>query len=686
MTAINAVTDLSHDGDVAVITLNSPPVNALSAGVREGLYNGVKAALESDAKAIVLICEGRTFIAGADITELGGEMKGPSLGDVQQWMESSPKPVIAAIHGTALGGGLEVALCAPYRVAVPSAKLGLPEVNLGLLPGAGGTQRLPRVVGPEKAMEMVAFGKPVSAKEALAMGLVDEVVEEGKLREGALAFARKVIAENRKAVPIRDRQDKVEPYRGKPEVFEAFRKANARAFRGFKAPENNIKCIEAAVNLPFDQGIEEERRLFGELISGSQSAAQRYYFFAERAAQKLPDVPADTPTREIKKVGVIGAGTMGGGIAMTFANVGIPVTVVEMKQEALDRGLGVIRANYERSRGSTPEQVQQRMANLSGSLDMADLKDADLIIEAVFEDMGVKKDVFAKLDKFAKPGAILASNTSFLDLNEIAEATSRPQDVVGMHYFSPANVMKLLEIVRGAKTGKDVLATVLKLAKQTGKNAVVSGVGPGFIANRVAGPRSRAAQALLLEGANPADIDRVMYDFGFPMGPFAMIDVVGLDVIKPPPGEKTINSVMVEAGRRGQKGGGGFYDYDEKRNATPSPEAAKIIEQFRKDSGFTARQVGDDEILERSIYAVINEGAKVLEEGVAVRASDIDVALINGYGWPVYTGGPMFYADIVGVKTVVAKLKEFQAKFGDDYKPTALLERVAAEGGKLSQV
>src|SRR5690606_32620040 len=372
------------------------------------------------------------------------------------------------------------------------------------------------------------------------------VVEEGKLKEGALAFARKVVAENRKAVPIRDREDKVAPYRGKPEVFDAFRKKNARAFRGFKAPENNIKCIEAAVNLPFDKGIEEERRLFQELITGTQSAAQRYYFFAERAAQKLPDVPADTPTREIRKVGVIGAGTMGGGIAMNFANVGIPVTIVEMKQEALDRGLGVIRANYERSRGSTPEQVEKRMSQLSGSLDMAALADADLIIEAVFEDMDVKKDVFAKLDKVAKPGAILASNTSFLDLNEIAAATSRPQDVVGLHFFSPANVMKLLEIVRGAKTGKDVLATTLNLSKQIGKNAVVSGVGFGFIANRVAGPRSRAAQALLMEGAAPADIDRVMFDFGFPMGPFAMIDVVGLDVIKPPPGQKTINSVLVE--------------------------------------------------------------------------------------------------------------------------------------------
>ncbi|MDB5448683.1 MAG: fatty oxidation complex, alpha subunit [Phenylobacterium sp.] len=686
MTAINAVTDLSYDGEVALVTLNSPPVNALSAAVREGMYDGIKAALESDAKAIILICEGRTFIAGADITELGGAPKGPSLIDVQHWMEDSTKPVIAAIHGTALGGGLEMALCAHYRVAVPSAKLGLPEVNLGLLPGAGGTQRLPRVAGPEKAVQMVAFGIPVSAKEALAMGLVDELVEEGKLREGAIAFARKVVAEGRPLTRIRDKEDKIAPFRGKPEIFQEFRKANARAFRGFKAPENNIKTIEAAVNLPFDEGIAEERRLFGELISGSQSAAQRYYFFAERAAQKVPDVPADTPVREIKKVGVLGAGTMGGGIAMNFLNIGVPVTIVEMQQEALDRGLSVIRANYERSRGVKPEQVEQRMGLLKGSIDMADLKDCDLIVEAVYENMDVKKDVFAKLDAVAKPGAILASNTSFLDLNEIASATKRPQDVIGMHFFSPANVMKLLEIVRGKATAKDVLATILKVGKQIGKNVVVSGVGNGFIANRVAGPRSREAQTLLLAGAEPTDIDRVIYDFGFPMGPFAMIDVVGLDVIKPPPGTKTINSTLVEMGRRGQKSGGGFYDYDEKRNARPSPEAGKVIEQFRKDAGVTSRKIGDDEILERSIYSVINEGAKVLEEGIAMRASDIDVALVNGYGWPVYTGGPMFYADLVGVDKVVAKLKEFESKYGEQYKPAALLERVAAEGKKLSQV
>jgi len=686
MTTINAVTDLSVDGEVAVLTLNSPPVNALSSAVRQGLYDGVSAALESDAKAIVLICEGRTFIAGADISEIGSGIKGPNLSDVQKWMEDSAKPVIAAIHGTALGGGLEVALCAHFRVAVPSAKLGLPEVNLGLIPGAGGTQRLPRVTGPEKAMEMMTNGKPVSAKEALAMGLVDELVEEGKLREGAVAFARKVIAEGKPLTRIRDREDKIAPYRGKSEAFDAFRKANARSFRGFLAPEQNIRAVEAAVNLPFDEGIAEERRLFGEIMDGSQSAAQRYYFFAERAAQKVPDLAPDTPTRPIKKVGIIGAGTMGGGIAMNFANAGIPTHLVEMKQDALDRGLGVIKSNYERSRGSTPEQVAGRMSLLTGSTDYADLADCDLIIEAVFENIDVKKEVFGKLDQIAKPGAILASNTSYLNIDEIAAATKRPQDVVGLHFFSPANVMKLLEIVRGEKTADDVLATSLKLGKQIGKATVVSRVGHGFIANRVMSPRRRESQGLLLAGASFADVDRVLYDFGFPMGPFQVADVVGLDVLVPEPGQKTIPWTLVENGRRGIKGGGGYYDYDAKRNATPSPDALRIIGEFRKASGVTARPISDQEILERCLYVIINEGTKVLEERVASKASDIDVAMVNGYGWPVYTGGPMFYADIVGADKVLAKLKEFAAQPGGEvYTPAPLLERVVAEGKKLSQ-
>jgi 3-hydroxyacyl-CoA dehydrogenase len=460
MTAINAVTDYALDGDVGVITLNSPPVNALSFNVRDGLAGGMAAALaDRGAKAIVIICEGRTFIAGADITEFGGPQKGASLFDVQDAMENSTKPVVAAIHGTALGGGLEVALCAHYRVAVPSARCGLPEVNLGLLPGAGGTQRLPRIVGPERALEMMTSGQHVPAKECLAMGLVDEIVDEGNLRPGAVAFAHKIAAEGRALKQVRESNEKVEAARGHPEIFDNFRKSNARKFRGFLAPEYNIRCIEAAVNQPFEEGLKTERKLFGELMSGSQSAAQRYAFFAERQANKIPDVPDDTPTIPVNKVGIIGAGTMGGGIAMNFLNVGIPVTIVEVKQDALDRGLKVVRGNYERSRTARPEETEARMSRLSGSLDMSALADCDLVIEAVFERMDIKKDIFTKLDAICKPGAILATNTSGLNIDEIASVTKRPEAVIGLHFFSPANVMKLLEVVRADHTSKEVIAT-----------------------------------------------------------------------------------------------------------------------------------------------------------------------------------------------------------------------------------
>lgn len=692
MTAINPVTDLSMDGDIAVITLNSPPVNALSANVREGLFEGFKAATaDPAAKAIVLICEGRTFIAGADITEFGGASRGPSLFDVQEMMENAPKPVIAAIHGTALGGGLEVALVAHYRVAVPSARLGLPEVNLGLLPGAGGTQRLPRVAGPEKALEMMTSGRHAPAKEALEMGLVDELAEEGKLREAAVAFARRCVAENKPLVKVRDNNSKVEAARGKPEIFEAFRKANARKFRGFLAPEYNIRCIEAAVNLPFDEGLAVERKLFGELVTGSQSAAQRYSFFAERQAQKIPDVPDDTPLIPVKSVGIIGAGTMGGGIAMNFANVGIAVTLVEVQKEALERGLKVIRSNYERtaSRGGlTAAQVEERMALITGSLDMNDLAQVDLVIEAVFERMDVKKDIFAKLDAICKPGAILATNTSGLNIDEIASVTKRPEAVIGLHFFSPANVMKLLEIVRADHTSKSVIATSMKLAKQIGKIAALVGVCPGFVGNRILAQRQREAQKLVMEGAMPWDIDRVLYDFGFPMGPFAMSDLAGLDIgwVKERSKGESIRDVLCEMDRRGQKTGAGYYDYDENRNAKPSPVTEKIINDFIVKTGSNPRTVSDEEILERCIYRMINEGVKILEEGKAIRASDIDVVWQNGYGWPVYRGGPMWYGDQIGPAKVLEKMKAFQATMGDDFKPAALLEKLVAEGKKFSDL
>jgi len=687
MAEINSVTTLETDGDVAVITLNSPPVNALSANVRDGLYEGFKAAIASDAKAIVLICEGRTFIAGADITEFGGAQRGASLFDVQNMMENSPKPVVAAIHGTALGGGLEVALCAHYRVAVPSARLGLPEVNLGLLPGAGGTQRLPRIAGVEKALEMMTSGRHAPAKEALEMGLVDEIVPEGQLKEGAVAFARKAVAENKPLVKVRENNAKLEAANGHPEIFADFRKANARRFRGFLAPEYNIRCVEAAVNAPtFEEGLATERKLFAELISGPQSAAQRYYFFAERQAQKIPDVPDDTPTRPIKKVGVLGAGTMGGGISMNFANVGIPVTIVEVKQEALERGLSTMRKNYERSRGARPEETERRMGLISGSLDMNAFADCDLVIEAVFERMDIKKDVFQKLDAICKPGAILATNTSGLNIDEIASVTKRPQDVIGLHFFSPANVMKLLEIVRADKTAKDVIATSMKLAKQIGKVAVLVGVCPGFVGNRILAQRQREAQKLVLEGAMPWDVDRVLYDFGFPMGPFAMSDLAGLDIgwVKEKSNGATIRDVLCEMDRRGQKTGAGYYDYDENRTAKPSPVTEKIINDFIVKSGRNPRKISDEEILDRCIYPMINEGAKILEEGKAIRSSDIDVVWVNGYGWPVYRGGPMYYGDQLGPDKVLAKMQEFQAKMGEDFKPAALLERLVAEGKKFS--
>ncbi|KAI6244385.1 3-hydroxyacyl-CoA dehydrogenase [Aphelenchoides fujianensis] len=669
MAAINAVTDFSVEGDVGVVTLNSPPAAIADPAV----------------KAIVLICDGKTFIAGADITEFGKAMTGPSLQDVQAIIENSPKPVVAAIHGTALGGGLEVALVANYRVAVPSAKAGLPEVNIGLLPGAGGTQRLPRIVGVEKALEMVTSGQHVPAKAAHAMGLFDELVEEGKLREGAIAFARKVVAENRPLKKVRDLSDKVEAARGKPEIFEAFRKANAKKFRGFMAPENNIKCIEAAVNLPFDEGLKEERRLFMELMTGNQSAAQRYVFFAERQAAKIPDVPDDTPTIPVKKVGVIGAGTMGGGIAMNFLNAGIPVTIIEAKKENLDRGVGVIRKNYENTAKKgrlTQDDVEKRMALLTPSMEMEALADCDMIIEAVFELMEIKKEVFAKLDKIAKPGAILATNTSYLDVNEIAAVTSRPESVIGTHFFSPANVMRLLELVRGDKTSKEVIATCMKLSKTIGKVAVLVGVCYGFVGNRMLAQRQREAQKLILEGAMPWDVDRVLYDFGLPMGPFAMSDLAGLDIGWDPAktSSSTVREVLCEMDRRGQKNGKGFYDYDENRNASPSPVVEQVIRDFAEKRQIQRRQITDQEILERCLYPMVNEGAKILEEGKAIRASDIDIVWINGYGWPVYRGGPMFWGELVGLDKILAKMKEFQAQYGDDFKPSALLERLVAEG------
>ncbi len=691
MAAINPVADLTIDGEVATVTINSPPVNALSQAVRDGLKGGVEAALANGtAKAIVIICAGRTFIAGADITEFGKPHAAPSLPDVLDLIENASKPVVAAVHGTALGGGFELAMTAHYRIAVPSAKCGQPEIKLGLIPGAGGTQRLPRLVGVEKALDIILSGTPFGAREAKEWGVVDELAEEGKLHESALAFARRLIAENAPLKQVRDRSDKLEPARGHPEIFEAIRKANARKFRGFEAWEKAIESVRNAVDLPFDEGVLKERRMFMALLATTQSKAQRYVFFAERQTAKIADIGPDVPTKPIRSVGVIGAGTMGGGIAMNFLSAGIPVRIVETSKEALDRGVAIMRRNYENTAKKgrlTMTEVEERMGKLAPSLDFGALADADLVIEAVFENMDLKKTVFERLDAVAKPGAILASNTSYLDIDEIAAKTKRPEDVLGMHFFSPANVMRLLEIVRGAKTSKPVLATIAGLAPKIGKVGVVVGVCHGFVGNRMLAERQREAMKLILEGATPWDVDRVIVDFGMPMGPFAMSDLAGLDIGWSAETSKrsTIREILCEEGRRGQKTGAGFYDYDEARNAKPSAHVEEIIRKFAASKGVAQRKIGDAEILERCTYPMINEGAKILAEGKAQRASDIDIVWIYGYGWPVYRGGPMFYADTVGLKAVLDKLSEFKTRFGDDFKPAPLLEKLAAEGKSFTQ-
>jgi 3-hydroxyacyl-CoA dehydrogenase len=688
MTAISQSVDLDRRGRIAVLTVNNPPVNALSQHVRQGLRDGLKqAAADADVAAIVITCAGRTFVAGADITEFGKPPKEPSLHEVLDLIESSPKPVVAAIHGTALGGGLEVTLACHYRVGVKTARFGLPEVKLGILPGAGGTQRLPRVVGVPKALSMIVSGDPIGADEALKVGLIDEIVD-GDLAAAGVAFAEKIVREKRPLKKIRDLDDKVAAVRGKPEVFAEFRKSVARQTRGFRAPENCIKAVEAAVNLPFDQGMKRERELFQELITSPESKAQRYFFFAEREAAKIPDVPGDTKSRDIKKAAVLGAGTMGGGIAMNFANAGIPVTVVEVAQDALDRGLGVVRKNYEATaaRGRlTPQDVEKRMGLISGTTDWSKIADADIVVEAVFEEMPIKKEVFAKIDGICKPGAVLASNTSTLDVDEIASATQRPDDVIGMHFFSPANVMRLLEVVRGRKSAKDVIATAMGVGRRIAKVPVLVGVCYGFVGNRMLHQRGREAEKLILEGALPHEVDKVLTDFGFPMGPFAMGDLAGLDVgwrIRKGKGVKSaVADRICELGRFGQKTGAGYFRY-EKGDRTPIPDAdvEKIIVEVASEMGITRRKIGDDEILARLLYPMVNEGAKILEEKIAIRASDIDVIWVYGYGWPVYRGGPMFWADQVGLKTIRDRMNEWRKTQGEDWKPAPLLDRLATEG------
>ena len=677
-----SVVTTRQDGDVLVVTSNNPPVNALGQAVRAGLAEAMATAASDDSiKAVVITCEGRTFFAGADITEFGKPPVGPSLPEVIDTIEASKKPVVAAIHGTALGGGLEVALGCHYRIAVASAKLGLPEVKLGLLPGAGGTQRLPRVVGVEAALPMIVKGDPIPAAAAERIGLVDKLVADDQLAESGVAFAKHVIGSDSHPVSSA-RADKIESGLGE-EFFDNFRETEMRRLKGFEAPEACLQAVRAAAEMPFSDGVKKERELFGKLVTGTQSRALRHVFFAERAASKIDGIPADTPVLPINRVGILGAGTMGGGIAMNFLSAGIPVTLLEREQDALDRGVSIIRKNYERSaaRGKfTAEQVEQCMGRLTPTLEMEDLADSDLVIEAVFENMDVKKEVFTKLDAIVKPGAILASNTSYLNVDEMAAVTTRPDHVLGLHFFSPANVMRLLEIVRAAKTAPAVLKTAMALSKKIGKVAVVSGVCHGFIGNRMLSPRQQAANAMLMQGIKPWEVDNSLTDFGMPMGPFQMADLAGLDLgwNREASKSETIRDVLCERDRRGQKTGKGFYDYDENRRRTPSAEVEEVIAGFVAKAGETPQSYSVEEIRNRLLFPMVNEGAKILEEGMAQRASDIDTVWINGYGWPAYTGGPMFWADMIGLDVVVEGLKSF----GHEVSP--YLADKAAKGDRFN--
>ncbi|MBL8486784.1 MAG: enoyl-CoA hydratase/isomerase family protein [Rhodocyclaceae bacterium] len=693
-----SATQYQVHGNVAVITLDNPPVNGLGYDLRCGIVAGVDQANADPAvQAIVLIGSARAFSGGADIREFGSprSIQEPNLLTVIRVVEASVKPTIAAIGGVCMGGGLELTLGCHFRIALPDASIALPEIKLGLLPGAGGTQRMPRIIGVEASLNMILKGDPIPAAQFKDSPLFDEYVE-GDLLSGALAFAAKVVAEKR---PLRRIRDMKVDYPNH-EAFLQFSRNMVKGVAGpFPAPLKCVDAIAAAITKPFDEGMKIEREFFMGLMGTPESRALRHAFQGERAASKIPDVPDDTPTRKIARVGVIGAGTMGGGISMNFLNAGVPVTILEMKQEALDKGIGTIRKNYENSlkKGKlTQEKLDTRMGLLTGTMSYDDLKDCDLIIEAVFEDMGVKEQVFKKLDEIAKPGAILASNTSTLDVNKIASFTKRPQDVVGMHFFSPANVMKLLEVVRGAATAKDVMATVMQIAKKIRKTAVVSGVCDGFIGNRMIEHYGRVAGFLLEEGATPAQVDRALEKWGMAMGPFRMGDLAGNDigwairkrryVEKPHIKYAKFADRLCEQGRFGQKTGKGWYLYKAgERKAIPDPEVEQMLVDYRKELGITPRKISDAEIVERCIYALVNEGARILEEGIAARASDIDMVYLTGYGFPLFRGGPMLYADQMGLYNVARSMKGFAAASGDDFwAPAPLLAKLAAEGKSFS--
>ena len=690
-------------GNVALMTIDNPPVNPLSSGVRQGLHDGLTQALADDAvAAIVLTGAGRAFIAGADISEFGGKSEGPSLGDCLAAMDNSSKPIVAAINGTAFGGGLEVALCCHYRVIAPSAPVGLPEVKLGLLPGAGGTQRLPRLIGAEKALSFILSGDPIPGPAAVQMGIADHL-SEGNIVEDGLSFAADIIAKGSPIRRIRDEEEIVRQARDNTEIFDNARKNAARKMRKRFAPEMIVQCVEAAVNLgDFDAGIAVEQECFGKCLNHPQRESLIHMFFAEREVAKIPDVPKDTATQDITSAAVIGCGTMGGGIAMSFLNVGIPVIAVEMNQEALDRGLGVIKKNYDiqvqRGRMSA-EEVDKRMSLIRGTTDYADISDVDVIIEAIYENIDVKVETFKKMDAVAKPGAVLASNTSGLDIDKMAAATSRPEAVIGLHFFSPANVMKLLEIVRGKNTSKEVIATSMKLGRTLNKIAVLSGNAPGFIGNRMLAGYTRQAGEIILQGATPYQVDNAILGFGMPMGPFQMNDLVGLDLgwrarklggMKPEdvPITARVADKLCELDRYGQKTSRGYYIYPEgSRAGQADPEVVKIVEETSAELGIERRPIEDEEVLKRCLYPLINEGARILEDGIAIRPCDIDIVYINGYGFPEVTGGPMFWADQIGLDNILADIKKFEAEYGGDiWKPAPLLEKLVAEGKSFASL
>ncbi len=696
--ALNStMSDLVHyavSGDVAVITINNPPVNALSPGVPEGIREGLRKAAEDEAvTAIVLIGGGRSFIAGADIKEFGkitsGEKKrGVGLHPLLYALEDSAKPVVAAIHGQAFGGGLEVAMACHYRVAVASANVGQPEVKLGIIPGAAGTQRLPRLVGVAKAVEMCQFGEPVKAASAAELGLIDQIIDGGLL-EGAVAFARQ--AASRPVSKVRERNAKLSG--GHAAVYAAARDAARKRQRGLVAPLKAIDAVEAATRLSFEDGVKEETRLFEECLFSTQSKALIHVFFGERTVAKIPDVPKDTPAFAIRSAAVIGAGTMGGGIAMCYANAGIPVLLKETSREALDRGIATIRKNYANSvaKGRFSQSVMdQRMALITPSLNYDGFEQADIIVEAVFEGMELKKQVFAELDRIAKPGCILASNTSTLSIDEIASATSRPQMVIGHHFFSPANVMRLLEIVRGKQSSKEVIATSMGLAKTLGKVGVLVGNCRGFVGNRMFHPYRREAQFLVEEGADVEAVDRAMVDFGMAMGALSVGDLAGLDVgwrirkefrhLEIPGVRKALlEDALCEMGRYGQKTRAGWYQYDENRKPSRDPAVDELIARVRGEAGITPRTIDEEEIRDRLLFALINEGARILEEGMALRSVDIDIIYVSGYGFPAHRGGPMFYADTTGLGNVLARVREFHGRHGALWTPAPLLVRLAEE-------